>query len=137
MLKNSKIGYTWILQIIIGYYNRIFLISIVLLFFLLLLLLLLLFFDLETTKGWFFREFTCIYGIQPDINWALLVYEYAIHWQFITIHQHWNSTIFLNFKASLVIALRPPHLHPPPPIIKRHYGAMRMKIDMWLTLKSI
>ena len=30
MLKNSKVKYNWIFQIIIGYYNRIFLISVAL-----------------------------------------------------------------------------------------------------------
>ena len=32
-----------------------------------------------------------------------LVYEHTIHWQFMTIHGLWNSIIFLNSKASLVI----------------------------------
>ena len=35
--------------------------------------------------------------------------KYTIHWQFMTIYELWNSIIFLNFKASLVII---PRLHP-------------------------
>ena len=49
--------------------------------------------------------------------------KYRIHWQFMTIHELWNSIISLNFKASLVIA--------PPPV--RYYDVLRTKIDMWLT----
>ena len=63
MLKNSKIGYNWIFQIVIGYYNWIFLISVFLsfVFFLLLLLLLVLlllffFLALKTTEGLFFQR---------------------------------------------------------------------------------
>ena len=34
--------------------------------------------------------------------------KYAIHWQLMTIHELWNSIIFLNFKTSLVITTLPP-----------------------------
>ena len=49
MLKNSKIGFNWLFQIIIGYYNPIFLISVVLslAFFFLLFV----FLEVETTEG--------------------------------------------------------------------------------------
>ena len=36
--------------------------------------------------------------------------KYTIHWQFMKIYELWNSIIFLNFKASLVIIPCP---HPP------------------------
>ena len=29
--------------------------------------------------------------------------KYTIHWQLMTIHELWNSIIFLNFKTSLVL----------------------------------
>ena len=34
--------------------------------------------------------------------------KYTIHWQLMTIHELWNSIIFLNFKTSLVITTLPP-----------------------------
>ena len=57
--------------------------------------------------------------------------QYTIYWQLTTIYELWNSIIVLNFKTSLVIA----PLTPPPRTPLRHYGASRMKIDMWLTPK--
>ena len=61
----------------------------------------------------------------------------TIHWQFITTYELWNSIIFLNFKASLVIALAPPLSPPPPPSpTQRHYPALRTKIDMWPPLTN-
>ena len=57
MLKNSKIGCNWIFQIITGYYNWIYLISVVLslVFFVVYVVVAL---KLETTEGrFFFREF--------------------------------------------------------------------------------
>ena len=61
----------------------------------------------------------------------------TIHWQFITNYELWNSIIFLNFKASLVIALAPSPSPPPPPSpTQRHYPALRTKIDMWPPLTN-
>ena len=34
--------------------------------------------------------------------------KYTIRWQLMTIHELWNSIIFLNFKTSLVITTLPP-----------------------------
>ena len=34
--------------------------------------------------------------------------KYTIHWQWMIIHELWNSIIFLNFKTSLVITTLPP-----------------------------
>ena len=50
--------------------------------------------------------------------------KYINHSQFMTIHELWNSIIFLSFKTSLVIA------HPTP---QCHYDALCRKIDMQLT----
>ena len=61
----------------------------------------------------------------------------TIHWQFITTYELWNSIIFLNFKASLVIAPAPPPSPPPSPSpTQRHYPALRTKIDMWPPLTN-
>ena len=101
MLKNSKIGYDWIFQIILGYHDLIFLISVVLS--LVLLLLFFFFLKLENTKGLFFQR------VQLYL-WAVAGHElskYKIHWQFMIIHELWNSIIFLNFKTSLMLALQP------------------------------
>ena len=43
----------------------------------------------------------------------------------------WNSIIFLSFKTSLLIAPLPT------PTLKRHYDALRTKINKWLTPNCI
>ena len=68
-----------------------------------------------------------------NIRWYLnmsyrWLHKYTTHWQFMTVHELWNSIIFLNFKTSLVIALP----HPPTTLLicKRPYDALSTKIDM-------
>ena len=51
MLKNSKIGYDWIFQIILGYHDLIFLISVVLSLVSVVVVLVVVFLKLENTKG--------------------------------------------------------------------------------------
>ena len=103
MLKNSKIGYDWIFQIILGYHDLIFLISVVLSLVSVVVVLVVVFLKLENTKGWFFQRVHLYL-------WAVAGHElskYKIHCQFMTIHELWNSIIFLNFKTSLMLALQP------------------------------
>ena len=55
MFKNSKIGYDWISQIILGYHDLIFLISVVLSL-VFVVVVVVFFLKLENTKGLFFQR---------------------------------------------------------------------------------
>ena len=141
MLKNNKIGYSSTFQIIIGYYNRIFVISVV--FSRMLFLLFLLLVSLQK-DDFFQRVHLYIWGVAGHELSTLSIWargfnselishsffhrwlnKYTIHWQFMTTHELWNSIIFVNSKTSLVIA--------PLPTRECHFDALRTKIDMKLT----
>ena len=100
MLKNSKIECNWIFQIVIGYYNWIFLISVVLslMFFVFVFAVvvgLLGFFGVFFVFVFFFgargnrrKIFSESLPVYMGYSMTILVYEYTIHCQFMTIHEH-------------------------------------------------
>ena len=53
--------------------------------------------------------------------------KYAIHWQFMTIHELWN---LINFSEFLNVIR---DSAPPISTLVRHYDTLRTKIDIWLT----
>ena len=65
MLKKSKLGYNWIFKVIIGYYNLIFLISIVLSLVFFLFCFVFLFFGAKYYRGMIFSESSIMY------TWAI------------------------------------------------------------------
>ena len=74
MLKNSKVGYNWIFQIIIGYkYYSNFSCLVVCVF--VVVVVSFCFWKEKIQKDDFFREFTCIHELKQGTNWAHLVYE--------------------------------------------------------------
>ena len=83
MLKNSKIEYNWIFQIIIGYYNCI--VSSSCCFF---------FFKLDTTEGWFFqRVYLHIWDIAvPELSTLSL----RVH-NSLAVHDISSALILDNF----------------------------------------
>ena len=92
------------MDIIISYSN------ILVFFFVLFLVFFFFFFELKTMEGWFFqRVHLCIWATAGHKLGTLSIRVHNSYWQFMTIHELWNLTIFPNFKTSLVIAPSPPH----------------------------
>ena len=75
----------------------------------------------------FQRVHLCIWAIGGHELGTLSIRD----WQFMTIHELWNSIIFLNFKTLLVIAppssLPPTHTHTHTHTHQRHYGALNLR----------
>ena len=72
-----------------------------------------LFFELETIEVWFFQSvqslFRNFFTNFVNIRWSFFIDGKQIY-NSLTVHDNsgtWNSTIFLNFKMSLVIATHP------------------------------
>ena len=58
--------------------------------------------ELKTAEGWFFQRLKLCIWTKGGHEVGTLSIEYTIQWQFMTIHELWNSIMFLNFKMSLV-----------------------------------
>ena len=103
MLKKSKLGYNWIFKVIIGYYNLIFLISIVLslvffLFCFVLLCFVFLFFGAKYYRGMIFSESSIMY------TWAIAGNELGtlniqVH-NLLTVYDNLWALKFDNFSES-------------------------------------
>ena len=133
MLKNSKIEYNWIFQIINGYYNRVFVISVVFSFaFFFYLFFVLFFWSQRRQKDDFFREFTCIYGLYICIYGVheLGTLNIRIHHS-LTVYDNSWALKFYNFSEFQNVIS-----DSPPPTPQLHYDPLRTKIDMWLTRKD-
>ena len=117
MLKNSKIGYDWIFQIILGYHDLIFLISVVLS--LVLLLLLFFFFEAREYKRIIFSESSAVF-MGCSRTWTKQVQNS------LTVHDNSWTLKFHNFSEfQNVINVSPPAES----VIMMH---RRTKIDLWL-----
>ena len=98
MLKNSKIGYNWLIKIIIGYYNWIFLIYVVLsLVFFCFLFFFFCFLDLEATEFYMIFQ-RVIYTVYQTIYmdyyiWAIAGHELGA----LIIRVHNSLTVHNNF----------------------------------------
>ena len=118
MLKNSKIGYDWIFQIILGYHNLIFLISVVLSL-VFAVVVVVFFFEAREYKRIIFSESSAVF-MGCSRTWTKQVQNS------LTVHDNSWTLKFHNFSEfQNVINVSPPAES----VIMTH---RRTKIDLWL-----